>query len=143
MFSFLCFAYRCLTFSFGHYVVCSSSIYWFWLPLWYLQTLVRVTRSLVFLCVCFVDRCLSFFFLSLCCLFIFDLQILIIPLISSNSCYMLSFTDSKNPPSTFDTESNPMANIQDGKSNLTWILSRFAAKEQNLTNYFYPVYVLT
>ena len=27
-------------FSFGHYVVCSSSIYIFWLPLWYLQTLL-------------------------------------------------------------------------------------------------------
>jgi hypothetical protein len=26
--------------SFGHYVVCSSSIYGFWLPLWYLQTLL-------------------------------------------------------------------------------------------------------
>ena len=32
---------RCLSFcpfSFGHYVVCPSSIYGFWLPLWYLQT---------------------------------------------------------------------------------------------------------
>jgi len=28
------------TFSFGHCVVCSS-IYGFWLPLWYLQTLLR------------------------------------------------------------------------------------------------------
>jgi hypothetical protein len=42
---------------------------------------VRVTRSLV-LFVCFVDRCLSlsFFFCrfcSLCCLFLFDLRILI------------------------------------------------------------------
>jgi hypothetical protein len=37
---------------------------------------------------CFVDRCLSFlyfFFWSLCCLFFFDLQILITPLVSSNS----------------------------------------------------------
>ena len=37
-----CFVDRCLsfcTFSFGHCVVCSSSIYGFWLPLWYLQTL--------------------------------------------------------------------------------------------------------
>jgi hypothetical protein len=43
---------------------------------------VRVTRSLI-LYVCFVDRCLSFctFFLwSLCCLFFFDLRILITPL---------------------------------------------------------------
>jgi hypothetical protein len=41
-------------FSFGHCVVCSSSIYGFWLPLWYLQTLLVL---------------LSFFFRSLCCLF--------------------------------------------------------------------------
>jgi hypothetical protein len=35
----VCFVDRCLsfcTFSFGHCVVCSSSIYEFWLPLWYL-----------------------------------------------------------------------------------------------------------
>jgi hypothetical protein len=32
---------RC-TFSFGHCVVCSSSIYGFWLPLWYLQTLLII-----------------------------------------------------------------------------------------------------
>ena len=38
---------------------------------------VRVTRSLV-LYVCFVDRCLSFFFWLLCCLSFFDLRILII-----------------------------------------------------------------
>ena len=47
---------------------------------------VRVTRSLV-LCICFVDRCLSFsnFFLwPLCCLF-FDIWIPITPLVSSNS----------------------------------------------------------
>ena len=31
------------TFSFGHYVVCSSSIYGFWLPLWYLQTLLPIS----------------------------------------------------------------------------------------------------
>ena len=50
---------------------------------------VRVTRTLV-LCVCFVDRCLSFctfFFWLLCCMFFFDLQILITPLISANSTY--------------------------------------------------------
>ena len=38
-----CFVDRCLSFctcSFGHCVVYSSSIYWFWLPLWYLQTLL-------------------------------------------------------------------------------------------------------
>ena len=39
----VCFVDRCLsfcTFSFGHCVVCSSSNYRFWLPLWYLQTLL-------------------------------------------------------------------------------------------------------
>jgi hypothetical protein len=44
---YVCFVDRCLSFcafSFGHCVVCSSSIYGFWLPLWYLQTL------LIYLC---------------------------------------------------------------------------------------------
>jgi hypothetical protein len=39
----VCFVDRCLSFcpfSFGHCVVCPSSIYGFWLPLWYLQTLL-------------------------------------------------------------------------------------------------------
>ena len=49
---------------------------------------VRVTQSLI-LCVCFVHRCLSFciffFFWPLCCLFFFDIRILIAPLVSSNS----------------------------------------------------------
>jgi hypothetical protein len=48
---------------------------------------VRVTQSLV-LCVCFVDCCLSFFFWPLCCLFFFDIQILITPLVSSNLVYV-------------------------------------------------------
>jgi hypothetical protein len=45
-----CFVDRCLsfcTFSFGHYVVCSSSIYGFWLPLWYLQTPLKKCSFLV------------------------------------------------------------------------------------------------
>jgi len=56
---------------------------------------VRVTRSLV-LHVCFVDRCLSFctfFFWPLCCLFFFDIRILITPLVSPNSsvlCHCLT-----------------------------------------------------
>ena len=40
---YVCFVDRCLSlcaFSFGHCVVYSSSIYGFWLPLWYLQTLL-------------------------------------------------------------------------------------------------------
>ena len=38
----VCFVVRCLSFcsfSFGHCVVCSFSIYGLWLPLWYFQTL--------------------------------------------------------------------------------------------------------
>jgi hypothetical protein len=49
---------------------------------------VRVNRSLV-LCVCFVDRCLSFW--PLCCLF-FDIRIMITPLVSSNSSYTSKLT---------------------------------------------------
>ena len=44
----LCFVDRCLsfcTFSFGHCVVCSSSIYGFWLHLWYLQTLLLLVEE--------------------------------------------------------------------------------------------------
>ena len=40
---YVCLVDRCLsfcTFSFGHCVFCSSSIYGFWLVLWYLQTLL-------------------------------------------------------------------------------------------------------
>ena len=40
---YVCFVDHCLffcTFSFGHCVVCSSSIYGFWVSLWYLKTLL-------------------------------------------------------------------------------------------------------
>ena len=50
--------------------------------------------------VCFIDRCLSFFFWPLCCLFFFDIRILIIPLVSSNSSlsssHILSSTKGSN-----------------------------------------------
>jgi hypothetical protein len=52
---------------------------------------VRVTRSLV-LFVCFVGSLfvpLYFFFWPLCCLFFFDIWILITPLVSSNSSYKM------------------------------------------------------
>ena len=42
---YVCFVDRCLsfcTFSFDHCVVCYSSIYGFWLTLWYIQTLLNV-----------------------------------------------------------------------------------------------------
>ena len=60
---YVCFVDQCLsfcTFSFGHCVDCSSSIYGFWLPLWYLHTLLvfistymypsNITFQWLFLC---------------------------------------------------------------------------------------------
>ena len=47
LFFYVCFIDRCLSFcyfSFGHYVLCSSSIYGFWLPLWYIQTFLTTKR---------------------------------------------------------------------------------------------------
>ena len=46
-----------------------------------------VLLNLWFFVQCFVDRCLSFFFWSLCCLSFFDLWLLIMPLVSSNLCH--------------------------------------------------------
>jgi len=50
----VCFVDRCLSFwlfCFGHCVVCHSSIYGFWLPLWYRQTLLSAERVLTYECV--------------------------------------------------------------------------------------------
>ena len=63
--------------SFSHRVVSSSSIYWFWLPLWYLlaivlSVLLRYTDS---------DYPFGIFW-PLCCQFFFDIRILITPLVS-------------------------------------------------------------
>jgi hypothetical protein len=43
---YVCFVDRCLFFCtfFGHCVVCSSAIHGFWLPLWYLQTLPKLSK---------------------------------------------------------------------------------------------------
>ena len=67
--------------SFGHCVVWPSSIYRFWLPLWYLLAIVlsdllRFTDS---------DYNVGIFW-PLCCLTVFDLQILITPLVSFGHC---------------------------------------------------------
>jgi hypothetical protein len=62
---YVCFVDRCLsfcTFSFGHCVVCSSSIYELWLPLWYLQTLLHTCFSVVY-----VVKLHVFTFLVPCC----------------------------------------------------------------------------
>jgi hypothetical protein len=71
--------------SFGHCIVCSSSIYWFWLPLWYLLAIV--------LCVLrrFTDSDYPFgIFWALYCLFFVDLLILIAPLVSFGYCIFCS-----------------------------------------------------
>jgi hypothetical protein len=96
--------YHCSSFypfSFGHCIVCPSSIYGFWLPLWYLQT-VLVLFLLVIVLPFFlwftasdylfgIFKLLLFsFFWSLYCLSFFDLRLQITPLVSSNCCCSLS-----------------------------------------------------
>ena len=71
--------------SFGHRVVSSSSIYWFWLPLWYLlaivlSVLLRYTDS---------DYLFGIFW-PLCCQFLFDIGIRITPLVSVGHCVVSS-----------------------------------------------------
>jgi hypothetical protein len=70
---------------FGHCVVCSSSIYGFWLHLWYLlaivlSVLLRQTDS---------DYPCGIFW-PLCCLFFFDKRILITPVVSFGHCVVCS-----------------------------------------------------
>jgi hypothetical protein len=67
--------------SFGHCVVCPSSIGDFWLPLWYLlaivlSVLLRLTTS---------DYPFGIFW-PLCCLSFFDWRLLITPLVSFGHC---------------------------------------------------------
>ena len=57
----VCFVDRCLSFypfSFRHFVVCPSSIYGFWLLLWYLQTLL--TRKIGYYHKCQFNNCYIF-----------------------------------------------------------------------------------
>ena len=73
------------TFSVGHCVVCPSSIYGFWLPPCYLlaivlSVLLRFTDYYYPFGICW----------PLCCLFFFDLRILITPLISVGHCVVCS-----------------------------------------------------
>jgi hypothetical protein len=64
----VCFADRCLSFcafSFGHCVVCSSSIYGFWLPLWYLQTLLVIMAGHEkSMCTCYTDMYVLYIFID-------------------------------------------------------------------------------
>ena len=71
--------------SFGHRVVSSSSIYWFWLPLWYLLAIVlsvlfRYTDSGYPFGICW----------PLCCQFLFDIGIRFTPLVSFGHCVVSS-----------------------------------------------------
>ena len=71
--------------SFGHCVFCSSSMYGFWLPLWYLLVIV------LFVPFRYTDSDYPFgIFWSLCCLFLFDVRILITPLVSFGHCVVCS-----------------------------------------------------
>jgi hypothetical protein len=71
--------------SFGHCVVCYSLIYRFWLPLWYLLAIVLSVL------LWFTDSDYLFgIFWPLCCLFFFDLQILITSLVSFGHCVVCS-----------------------------------------------------
>ena len=42
--------------SFDHCVVCSSSVYGFWLHLWYLQTLLSIKPAIAFSCILLISR---------------------------------------------------------------------------------------
>ena len=65
----------------GHCVVCPSLIYGFWLHLWYL---VAIVLSVL---LWYTDSDYIFGILwPLCCLFFFDIQILITPLVSCGHC---------------------------------------------------------
>ena len=67
--------------SFGHRVVCSSMIYRFWLQPWYLLVIVLS----VLLWYTDSEYPLGIFW-QLCCLFFYDIQILITPLVSFGHC---------------------------------------------------------
>ena len=85
---YVCFVDCCLsfcTFSFAHCVVCSSSIYGFWLPLLYLLSIVlsvllRYTDSDYLCCI----------ICPLCCLFFSDIRILITSVVSFVHCVVCS-----------------------------------------------------
>jgi hypothetical protein len=68
----------------GHCVVCSSSIYIFWLPRWHRVVIVLSVLR-------YTDSDYPFGILwPLCCLFFFDMQILITRLVSCGHCVVCS-----------------------------------------------------
>ena len=83
-----CFVDHCLSFSFfsfGHCVVCSSLIYLFWLPIWYLLDIVLSVP----LWYTYSDYLFDNFW-ALCCLLFFDIFILITSLVSFGNCVLCS-----------------------------------------------------
>jgi hypothetical protein len=71
--------------SLGHCIVCSSSIYWFWLPLWHLFAIILSFLRR------FTDSDYPFgIFWPWHCVFFVDLLILIIPLVSFGHCIVCS-----------------------------------------------------
>ena len=98
---YVCFANRCLsfcTFSFGHCVVCSSSIYGFRLSLWYFQTLLSYKNKsvkeikrghvLCCICICMIPTLNKNYLLTH--LLIWILHIFLNTLYLSQSCHYLS-----------------------------------------------------
>jgi hypothetical protein len=73
-------------FSFGYCIVCPSSMYSFWLPFWHLVDIVlsvlRCTAS---------DYPFGILW-TLYCLFFFDVQLLITPLVSCGHCILWAFS---------------------------------------------------
>ena len=70
---------------FDHCVVCSSSIYGFWLLLWYLLTILLSVPLLFTASDCSFGICWP-----LCCLFLFYLRLLITRLVSFDHCVVCS-----------------------------------------------------
>ena len=79
------------TFSFGHCVVCSSSIYGFWLPLWYLQTfLIEVKWT--------INEIIRHYLISTVCLLLWtNISISLLCYISAQKkCYWVRMSSSWN-----------------------------------------------
>ena len=96
----VCFVDRYLsicTFSFGRCVICSSSIYIFWLPLWYLQTLpinsyhyINSTHNYTKIVVCPFVLFLLAIVLSVCSSSIYGIWLLLWYLLTSGHCVVCS-----------------------------------------------------
>ena len=84
--------------SFGHCVFCSSMIYRFWLPSWYLSAIVL--SVLLWFTILIISLGI---FWQFCCLFFYDLRILITPwyLLAIVLSVLLWFTDSYYPLGIF------------------------------------------